>query len=600
MKPAKLTAVLTSLVMGTALLGGCGFLPVQAQAAEEAAAADEAASPETAEAISGNGGYFVLQGTELYFRSYPADSLDHSALGGNFLSAPTGRPSDMMVYHTLTGDTSYLFSDSGYGSISLLDGRFYMEGQETGEDGEPLCFIYSCLPDGTDVKRLPSDHSLFFSGLEEDTGTLVLKAYDEQGTISLELWQGDQQAAVLSDPDRNVFYVGAGSGYVLYAVGGSQDKQALYAYDLHKGESVSLGRLSGGEDKKGYDSFWDFAMEGTAFQIRAGKVEGSMSYLYEGAVLSGDAGKADSLKIDTVTDVSLFEDKPEEELYASIEETLDGIALTGDFDPEESFSCVELKEDLDHYTALVINDQTLDPDNSIGWRDSYARNGTFYVLVDRDTGEIVLMHEEDCLYPGTPQFQGPLVSDALTKQGTYQDDAGNTYEYSYFIPRFNADTEAARALNAEILEAFRDTVDKELSNMEDGLSLVCTSLVYQDFEMGDRASVLVTTSYEGDYTTCAAYTYDFTADKAVTNKELLESVGLTEEDFLARAADMTAEAFRERYPDAGAEGEKVLEEGRDLIRTDLPMYMDADGFFHAVLPVPSLAGADHYDQDFTF
>ena len=63
------------------------------------------------------------------------------------------------------------------------------------------------------------------------------------------------------------------------------------------------------------------------------------------------------------------------------------------------------------------------------------------------------------------------VSELYSVNGYYKDDVGNQTTYSYHVPQINADTPAAKEINAEIAENFGERVEIHFKYMEGGYSL---------------------------------------------------------------------------------------------------------------------------------
>ena len=66
------------------------------------------------------------------------------------------------------------------------------------------------------------------------------------------------------------------------------------------------------------------------------------------------------------------------------------------------------------------------------------------------------------------QPQKNAILEMYSVDGVYQDGVGNREAYSYHVPQINADTPAAKEINAEIAESFGARVEVQFGNMEGG------------------------------------------------------------------------------------------------------------------------------------
>ncbi len=191
------------------------------------------------------------------------------------------------------------------------------------------------------------------------------------------------------------------------------------------------------------------------------------------------------------------------------------------------------------------------------------------------------------------------VNVILNLSGTYTDIVGNTNNYVYQIPQFNADSDSAKLLNERIVEDLYDVINDEVQTMPTGCSLFCYSVTYEVIEYENIVAIIASAPYPNDIFLRFTYSYDFENEKEVTNTELLAMKGMTEEDFIAEALRREKEYFQRQissiYPDmAEDEMNALMQSAFNDTTGDLPMYIGTDGTINAYVPFPSLAGADWY------
>lgn len=197
----------------------------------------------------------------------------------------------------------------------------------------------------------------------------------------------------------------------------------------------------------------------------------------------------------------------------------------------------------------------------------------------------------------TKDFKDTVV-DAICDEGEYTDDVGNTNSYSYKIPKFDADNDAAKKLNDMILADVKEVYESQLQVMKEKCSLDCSCISYEVHQAKETSiiTVLVQYSYMTDDVFYFSYSYDCEKEKVVSNKELLERCNLSEDEFVNMARDKAKNAFDLEYENPGEEGELAIAKNRDRITADLPMFITKDGSLVVAIPVASLAGADYYNK----
>ncbi len=193
----------------------------------------------------------------------------------------------------------------------------------------------------------------------------------------------------------------------------------------------------------------------------------------------------------------------------------------------------------------------------------------------------------------------PKVNVILNLSGTYTDIVGNTNNYVYQIPQFNADSDRAKLLNERIVEDLYDVINDEVQTMPTGCSLFCYSVTYEVVEYENIVAIIASVPYPNDVFLRFAYSYDFESEKEFTNTDILATRGITEEIFITEALRREKEYFHRQvdsiYPGMAEEEMNALMQSAINDTTgDLPMYIGADGIIYAYVPFPSLAGADWY------
>lgn len=173
----------------------------------------------------------------------------------------------------------------------------------------------------------------------------------------------------------------------------------------------------------------------------------------------------------------------------------------------------------------------------------------------------------------------------------------------YHLPQFNLQTPDARAANAEIDREFGTEIRKELETAKQGLSVTLAEVGWRCFRYQDILVLLVTGSYSFEYEHYGVWCMDLSDGSRLTNGEILEMSGLTEETFLAGARKTAEAAFyrcnpRENCQWSGEEFEESLAFtlSDKNIHPGMRIYPEKDGSLMLILDVGNIvAGASSYE-----
>lgn len=351
--------------------------------------------------IAENGNYFVKVDNQVYYRVYPLQALEPSAVGGEFLQNPTGKESTLMCYDTTTQTATPMFSDSGCGKIAYLQDRFYM----TKADGT----LYSCDLDGSNVNVLSTETQIF-DGVDDKTESLITTQYDVDNQASLCIWQNDEKVATVAD-EKDIQYAFAEDGYLYYTQG--LESPVLKGYDIASGNTYAYGELP--ETQVGV--FGDARAEDGNVYVAWGWTAGSAGEIQEVKILEVVPNEEDSLVIEqevnlddiewelpslTYQDgeigyqarkdgyVKISEDgnleKYDQGSYQNLQE-----GFTKNLDDEKAIDSIETQISVDGITYVMYHTMQHDEKNDIGWRWAYTRKATKYIAIDTSTGDMIEM-----------------------------------------------------------------------------------------------------------------------------------------------------------------------------------------------------------------
>ncbi|MDO4189278.1 MAG: hypothetical protein Q4D29_09845 [Lachnospiraceae bacterium] len=235
------------------------------------------------------------------------------------------------------------------------------------------------------------------------------------------------------------------------------------------------------------------------------------------------------------------------------------------------------------------------------------------------------------------------VVSRYTKEGTieisYDETGADAYsvEYSYDIPKINDNSDVANAINEEIYDMAKSSVEHVESILDGSAEEVYEpsfcGISYESYINEDILSIIV--EYDASYSEWVeykVYNYNLSTHEKVENKDLLEIASISKADFLSKAKKTfgaLALIDLDDYINSTADGAQVSEDGEAVeesdvdsdiiltdedkyrviadfiecysstvggknINTDMPLYFDGDGNLCAVGLVSVPAGAGHY------
>ena len=195
-----------------------------------------------------------------------------------------------------------------------------------------------------------------------------------------------------------------------------------------------------------------------------------------------------------------------------------------------------------------------------------------------------------------------LLGSGGYEAGSYTDELGNEYDYSWDLPLLLADTESARAINADIDARFGEMIRYEKENMEEGLSMGVIEIGFRGIVWEDVLTVeVVSRSYFDGWEGYGIYSYETSTGRWLTTADVVARMGYTQDQFLDACriqfrqyyADMYSqipEADRSQYGYYQGLDRQITSE---FVNMNLQAYPEEDDIV-VIAPIVSLAGADYY------
>ena len=358
------------------------------------------------ENIINNGAYFVKIGSDIYFRKYGEYALEKNALFGEFLEYPTFTGISWICRLREDGKVEELFKDSGYGKLYYSNQRFYLS--EMTDDGTSES--YSVNMEGEDRKELGAGAIL---GISEN-GQYLAKG-DWNSAVVIDLSSKETPYIWASEEGSSVVFLGfVNDGFLIEGDNYSGDgynvtSRQIFGRSFDKpDENIIVGDLS--ENKESYSSpeFKRLTKDGKDFYLTFGYYGGTGHFLenveiYKARLeenslelISQDTGIqeetapniplifANNGKIDILAGGSDGELDIDEGSVYKIDRKGRQPLISDLFkvDPNsQTGQSIGKAELVDGDLLLMVFTQIYTPYQDVGWRMSYSRLNTEYIVV---------------------------------------------------------------------------------------------------------------------------------------------------------------------------------------------------------------------------
>lgn len=227
--------------------------------------------------------------------------------------------------------------------------------------------------------------------------------------------------------------------------------------------------------------------------------------------------------------------------------------------------------------------------------------------------------QKDTFSPASgKRYDDSLITEAISKEGSFTDEHGQEWDYSYHIPQLADDTADAESINKAIMNILSGDAQATLSSssVTKMPETHYADISWQSHWNGSLLSLsLHLTGWASDIASYEVYHYDFASGRRLTNAQLLDRFEIDVDDFTAALRRAAAQTFDSIYapwntPGLSSDSENfgsmcielasmrawTIAEGNYELDT-LPFYLDGDNSFTAFQPVGSVAGANWYYRE---
>lgn len=162
--------------------------------------------------------------------------------------------------------------------------------------------------------------------------------------------------------------------------------------------------------------------------------------------------------------------------------------------------------------------------------------------------------------------------------------------YTYDIPKINLEFDNAKKINTEIYDTCRESVELVTSGMGGADMLID----YNYYINSNILSLVVRKqSWAAGAESFLVYNIDVNTGKTVTNKELVKSLEINEEEFVKKLKELCKSAGEVKN---GVSLDKEdINYALETCDINIPMFIDEFGNINVVMYVPSTSGAAGYN-----
>lgn len=201
------------------------------------------------------------------------------------------------------------------------------------------------------------------------------------------------------------------------------------------------------------------------------------------------------------------------------------------------------------------------------------------------------------------------VYSCYKKQGVFWE---NRYrDYCYIIPAFNSNSANIKNLNAKIYSDLNRNINEAVGYIKDcnAMNIPFTpGLIKSDYfasEYNNYVSIVAEQYYDYGWSEYFAYSINIVDGREITNKELIQKTGYSENDFLNILGNFMMNEFYNRnhlnttskYDNENYYKQQNKVRTKKYCNINLPMYVNSSGYLVVYAPVPSVAGADSYARE---
>lgn len=161
------------------------------------------------------------------------------------------------------------------------------------------------------------------------------------------------------------------------------------------------------------------------------------------------------------------------------------------------------------------------------------------------------------------------------------DSVGNSYDFTYRIPKFLLSSADAESTNTAIADTYAQYFEEAENNMRDGYSQYCYYLDFEAYLFGDIVSAAVCQKFEGGSSFYRVYVLD-TSGAKLDNKAIVSKLGLDYDATMDTLLSLTEADFNDSFGSYATDANREKTLSRANIEVS-PLYINDMGNLCAVV-----------------
>lgn len=355
-----------------------------------------------------NGEYFLKVGNKVYYRVYGEDSLEKTALFGDFVNNPVvgGGNSSIYAFDETMESADFMFSDNGFGPLYYMNGRFYLTRYKA-----PGC-IETYSVDELGENEISYGGYTDLKGVSPDYDAFAYEGTNNSGNSTVTLYMGGEKIFEKSEKTKSYDIILVDGDHLIYETSennvSDRCSYMLYSYEYESGRERCLGKAEDPADA-GYRPFLPAygRLYGNEVYIVYEVREGTGNFYSGGAVYKAVADEDNSC--------SLYDTNPDFYETPYVESSEEGIRIyqnksgsyyagsdgcmylrnsdgSGEKYTETFIPCgyegssVHMESpvvtDINGIIYMMAEYSVYSPSCDVGWRMAYRHTGTTYYRFD--------------------------------------------------------------------------------------------------------------------------------------------------------------------------------------------------------------------------
>ena len=184
-------------------------------------------------------------------------------------------------------------------------------------------------------------------------------------------------------------------------------------------------------------------------------------------------------------------------------------------------------------------------------KDFFIRKGEIDMKKRRNIMIVILAIICICSISGCEEKkeENVYVKDYISEKGTAKDPYGNEFKYSYHLPEIQIKSEEAGKINEEIKQTLGTKVEEILDLIKKNEQPEYLEVSWEQYCYKDILCLVIMKD-DPVYADYVVYCYDLKKDQRIGNEEIMEALGVKEEDVIKELKRKAVQTFDQKYTES--------------------------------------------------